>query len=112
MRSEAELMVDVLGGLNAAGVEYMLTGAMASNYWGIPRTTHDLDFVLVMRPDQVDGLVSSFDPGFFIQPDSVRSAFRPPSSSTCSMANRRSRPTSGCCATTRTSGPPSNVACR
>ena len=24
----------------------MLPGSMASNYWGIPRTTHDLDFVL------------------------------------------------------------------
>jgi len=78
MRSEAEFLVDVLGRLNAARVEYMLTGSMASNYWGIPRTTHDLDFVLVMMPEQVDRLVSSFEPGFFIQPESVRSAFWPP----------------------------------
>jgi hypothetical protein len=78
MRSESEFLVDVLGRLNTAGVDYMLTGSMASNYWGIPRTTHDLDFVLVMKPDQVDQLVSAFDAGFFIQPESVRSAFRPP----------------------------------
>jgi hypothetical protein len=25
---------------------HMLAGSMASNYWGIPRTTHDIDFVL------------------------------------------------------------------
>ena len=31
--------------LNRIGVSYYLTGSMASNYWGIPRTTHDLDFV-------------------------------------------------------------------
>jgi hypothetical protein len=78
MRSESELLVEVLGRLNAAGVDYMLTGSMASNYWGIPRTTHDLDFVLVLQPHQVDRLVSAFQAGFFIQPESVRSAFRPP----------------------------------
>jgi hypothetical protein len=78
MRSESDFLVDVLGRLNTAGVEYMLTGSMASNYWGIPRTTHDLDFVLVMKPDQVDRLVAAFTVGFFVQPDSVRSAFRPP----------------------------------
>jgi hypothetical protein len=32
--------------LNRAGVTNFLTGSMASNYWGIPRTTHDLDFVV------------------------------------------------------------------
>lgn len=78
MRSESQFLVDVLGRLNLASVDYMLTGSMASNYWGIPRTTHDLDFVLVMKPDQVNVLVSVFEAGFFIQAESVRSAFRPP----------------------------------
>jgi hypothetical protein len=59
-------------------VESMPTGSMASNYWGIPRTTHDLDFVLLMHPSQVDQLVAAFDTGFFIQPESVRSAIQPP----------------------------------
>ena len=40
MRSEREFLVDVLGRLGTAGVDYMLTGSMAGNYWGIPRTTH------------------------------------------------------------------------
>jgi hypothetical protein len=78
MRSEGQFLVDVLGRLRTAGVDYMLAGSMASNYWGIPRTTHDLDFVLVMTPDQVNALVSVFEAGFFIQAESVRSAFRPP----------------------------------
>jgi hypothetical protein len=78
MRSEREFLVDVLARLNRIGIDYMLTGSMASSYWGIPRTTHDLDIVLVMKPDQVDRLVAAFQPGFFIQRDSVRSAFQPP----------------------------------
>jgi hypothetical protein len=78
MRSESEFLIDVLARLNAVGVHYMLTGSMASNYWGIPRTTHDLDFVLVLNADQVNPFVAAFGRDFFIQPESVRSAFRPP----------------------------------
>jgi len=78
MRSESQFLVDVLGRLNAAGVDYMLIGSMASNYWGIPRTTHDLDFVLAMQPDQVNALVLAFEAGFVLQPESIRAAFRPP----------------------------------
>jgi hypothetical protein len=32
--------VNSLERLNRAGFTYFLTGSMASNYWGIPRTTH------------------------------------------------------------------------
>jgi hypothetical protein len=78
MRTESEFLVDVLGRLNRAGVDYMLTGSMASNFWGTPRTTHDLDFVLVLQPDQVPKLVAEFETGIFIQPESVRGAFQPP----------------------------------
>jgi len=78
MRTESEFLVDMLGRLNQAAIGYMLTGSMASNYWGIPRTTHDLDFVLLLKSDQVDQLVSCFETGLFMQSESVRSAFQPP----------------------------------
>ena len=44
--TEQELLADCLIRLNRADVAYMLTGSMASNYWGIPRSAHDLDFVV------------------------------------------------------------------
>src|SRR5436190_14012144 len=78
MRTEQEFLVDVVERLNRAAVDYMLTGSMASNYWGTPRTTHDLDFVVLLRADQVDRFTSAFDQGFFIQRESVRAAIRPP----------------------------------
>ena len=78
MRSEREFLVDVLTRLNSAGVEYMLTGSMASNFWGTPRTTHDLDFVLLLAPSQVLEITAAFQSGFFIQEQSVHSAFAPP----------------------------------
>src|SRR5215813_5862882 len=76
--NERELLVDCLRRLNRTSVTYYLTGSMASNYWGIPRTTHDLDFVLVLAREQVARFVSAFAEGFFIQGESVEAAFRPP----------------------------------
>ena len=58
--NEKELLIDCLGRLNRSGIEYMLTGSMASNYWGIPRTTHDLDFVMRMAAKDVPVLVAHF----------------------------------------------------
>lgn len=78
MRTERELLVDCLERLNRLGVGYMLVGSMASNYWGIPRTTHDLDFVVALQPSDADPLAAAFGEGFFIQVESIRGAFSPP----------------------------------
>ena len=78
MRTERELLVDCLQRLNRLSVPYMLVGSMASNYWGIPRTTHDLDFVLVLQRADVEPLAAAFGEGFFIQVESIRNAFSPP----------------------------------
>lgn len=78
MRSEREFLVDAVRRLNAAAFPYMLTGSMASNYWGIPRTTHDLDFVVVIRAGEEPAFADLFAHGCFIQLDSIRSAQRPP----------------------------------
>jgi hypothetical protein len=76
--TEQELLVDCLRRLNAAQITYYLTGSMASNYWGIPRTTHDLDFVIQLPPSAAGKIVSSFSPDYFIDEASVRAAYRPP----------------------------------
>jgi len=76
--TERELLVDCLRRLNRAEITYYLTGSMASNYWGIPRTTHDLDFVIQLPPSAAGKIVSAFSPEYFIDEASVRAAYRPP----------------------------------
>ena len=76
--TERELLVDCLRRLNQCRLTYMLTGSMASNYWGIPRTTHDIDFVIQLPPSAVSQLVQSFQPDYYIDELSVRAAFQPP----------------------------------
>ena len=77
--TEQELLQDCLRRLNGADVTYMLTGSMASNAWGIPRTTHDLDFVLQLPPAEVPKLIDAFaHPDYFIDEPAVRAAYQPP----------------------------------
>jgi hypothetical protein len=76
--TEQELLVDCLRRLNRSEITYYLTGSMASNYWGIPRTTHDLDFVIQLPSSAVEKIVSAFSPDYFIDEASVRAAYKPP----------------------------------
>lgn len=76
--TEIQLLVDVLARLNRTGVTYMLTGSMVSNFWGIPRTTHDLDFVVQLPERVIPGLIDEFRGDFHIDPLAVRAAFSPP----------------------------------
>lgn len=76
--NERELLVDCLRRLNRTGVTYYLTGSMASNYWGIPRTTHDLDFVVQLPMSAVSRIVEEFSGEFYLEEAAVRAAFQPP----------------------------------
>lgn len=77
--TEQELLLDCVRRLNRSGIKYMLTGSMASNAWGIPRTTHDLDFVIQLPPSQIPSLVAAFaSADYFIDEASVRAAYQPP----------------------------------
>ena len=76
--NERELLVDCLRRLNRTGVTYYLTGSMASNYWGIPRTTHDLDFVIQLPPSAVPNIVQAFSGDYCLDEAAVRAAYQPP----------------------------------
>lgn len=49
MSPEASLMVRMADALSACNVSYMLAGSFSSNYYGIPRSTKDADFVVELR---------------------------------------------------------------
>lgn len=77
--NERELLVDCLHRLNRSGVIlFYLTGSMASNYWGIPRTTHDLDFVVQQPMSAVPRIMQEFSGDFYIEEAAARAAYQPP----------------------------------
>src|SRR3974390_2958547 len=76
--TEQQLLVDCLRRLNHAELNYYLTGSTASNYWGIPRTTHDLDFVIQLPSSAIEKMVAAFTPDYFLDEVSIRAAYQPP----------------------------------
>ena len=76
--NERELLLDCLHRLNRSRVVYYLTGSMASNYWGIPRTTHDLDFVVQLPPLAATRIIQEFSDDFYIDEEAVQAAQQPP----------------------------------
>jgi hypothetical protein len=76
--NEQEFLADCLRRLNRTGITYYLTGSMASNYWGIPRTTHDVDFVVQLPMSAVPRILHEFSADFYIEEATVRAAYKPP----------------------------------
>ena len=76
--TEQELAIDAVRRLNRIGIAYLLTGSMASNYWGIPRTTHDLDFVVQLPLQSIPRLLHEFRDDFYLDEPAVRAALAPP----------------------------------
>lgn len=76
--NERDLLVDCLQRLNRTKLTYYLTGSMASNYWGISRTTHDLDFVVQFPVSAVPSLIREFSGDYYVNESAVLSAFKPP----------------------------------
>lgn len=63
-------------------VPYRLGGSLASMLHGEPRATLDVDFAVVMTPDQAKQLASALEVDFYVQADAIAEAAR-----THSMAN-------------------------
>jgi hypothetical protein len=51
---------------------------MASNFWGIPRTTHDLDFVLAHEWEHAPRIAAAFASDYTIDEIMVRNALEAP----------------------------------
>jgi hypothetical protein len=73
--SQSELLIRVVGVLDAAGIPYMLTGSYASSLQGEPRLTHDIDLVVAMKPSDAAALASAFRlPNFYLDADLIGEA--------------------------------------
>ena len=71
-----DVALRVATALERAGVAYFLGGSLASSFQGEPRATNDIDLVVDLSEDRVDGLVSSLGPDFDVDPEALRRAAR------------------------------------
>jgi len=70
-------MILVVTTLDRIGIPYMITGSIVSSSQGEPRSTHDIDILIRLRPEQISGLVRSFpDTDFYLSEAAVREAIQ------------------------------------
>jgi len=76
--SQQEVLRRVVGRLDEAGIEYMLTGSIVSSLQGEPRATHDIDVVISVRTAAAEAaakLKAAFpEPEFFFDEEAARGA--------------------------------------
>ena len=59
MTQELDLLRIISERLDAAGLPFMLTGSFALSYYGKPRMTRDLDFVVALIAHDVAALIKA-----------------------------------------------------
>lgn len=76
MQSEIDILRDVSRRFESAGMEYMLTGSMAMNYYAQPRMTRDIDIVVDLKLEAADTIVRLFSPEYYISLEAVKQSVR------------------------------------
>jgi hypothetical protein len=55
----------------------MITGSVASSLQGEPRSTHDIDIVVAIKPSSIDELMRAFpEPEFYLEPTTILDAIK------------------------------------
>jgi arsenate reductase-like glutaredoxin family protein len=70
--NEIDIVRDTSRRLEEGGIAYMLTGSMAMNYYAQPRMTRDINIVVAIGPQDVDRIVASFRPDYYVSEGSIR----------------------------------------
>ena len=69
---EPELSLLFVRPLNRLGVRYIVSGSVAAILYGEPRLTHDVDFVVFLRSEDVSRLSTAFPlPEFYLPPAEI-----------------------------------------
>lgn len=71
-----EVFLEVIEILNRTKIPYSLTGALAVDYYGEPRTTHDIDLVIEISEKDADVMIKNFQNDFFISGESIKAAIQ------------------------------------
>jgi hypothetical protein len=74
MKTELDVLRDLSQRLESVGVEFMLTGSMAMNFYAQPRMTRDIDLVVKLAADQTDLVISLFESDFYVDRRAVANA--------------------------------------
>lgn len=71
----SDLMRFAVTGIERLGLQYLITGSMASIFYGEPRFTNDIDIVIDLPPNLIKQFCRLFpDPEYYVNEEAVREA--------------------------------------
>src|SRR5919109_4134299 len=76
MSEELDVLKEVTGRLEGAGIAYMITGSIAANFYTVPRMTRDIDIVIELRERDVSRFISLFESDYYLDAQTVAQAVR------------------------------------
>lgn len=76
MSLELDIVKDISERLSRAGIEYMLTGSIAMSFYAQPRMTRDIDVVIEVQAADLQRLLTTFRPDYYIDEGAVDRALR------------------------------------
>jgi hypothetical protein len=72
-----DLLSRITAAFDAAAIQYMLVGSFASTYYGLPRSTLDIDFVIEATAQQVRDLIQHLpSEAYYVELDTALDALR------------------------------------
>ena len=76
MSDELAVLQSVTAQLEGAGIPYMVTGSMATNFYAVPRMTRGIDLVIELSERDVNRATRLFQQEYYIDRDMVQRAVR------------------------------------
>jgi hypothetical protein len=74
--NEIDILEEISEKLEKTGIEYMLTGSLAMNYYANPRMTRDIDIVVSLGVEDIDRVLKLFGTDYYISTEAVEEAIK------------------------------------
>jgi hypothetical protein len=78
MKTELDILKDVIEKLSTLSIPYMLTGSLAMMYYAQPRMTRDIDIVVELSRTHIDDFVRIFKTKYYISSEAIEDAVATP----------------------------------
>jgi len=72
--TQSDFIRESISRMERIKLSYCITGSIASNYYGIPRLTHDMDIIIALTDKDVQSLVDIFSGDYYIEKDDIKAA--------------------------------------
>jgi len=74
MSSDLDILRDVSGRLDSAGIPFMVTGSVAMNYYAQPRMTRDIDLVVALNESHAETIMRLFAEDYYLDRQAIARA--------------------------------------